>query len=188
MQAAWSQETYLKAWNFASKIHATQTYAGALEGEQIPYTNHLGSVAMEVIWALASSNEYRADLAVQCALLHDSIEDTDCSYAAIKQQFGPDVADGVMALTKDVDLATKNEQMLDSLKRIKQQPKEVWMVKLADRITNLSPPPFHWTKEKTHQYREEAKLIHQQLADANPFLAKRLQDKIEQYKVYIKFK
>ena len=31
---------------------------------------------------------------------------------------------------------------------MKTQPIEVWMVKLADRITNLLPPPAHWNEEK----------------------------------------
>lgn len=33
--------------------------------------------------------------------------------------------------------------MKDSLKRIKKQPKEISMVKMADRITNLQIPPGH---------------------------------------------
>lgn len=42
----------------------------------------------------------------------------------------------------------KKLQMQDSLRRIKSQPREVWMVKMADRITNLQPPPGHWSEEK----------------------------------------
>jgi hypothetical protein len=32
---------------------------------------------------------------------------------------------------------SKEQQMPDSLQRIRQQPKEVWLVKMADRICNL---------------------------------------------------
>ena len=47
-------------------------------------------------------------------------------------------------------------QMADSLARIKQQPKEVWLVKLADRSANLGKPPHYWSAEKILAYRQEA--------------------------------
>jgi (p)ppGpp synthase/HD superfamily hydrolase len=55
------------------------------------------------------------------------------------------------------------------------------MVKLADRITNLQPPPSHWTPERITSYREEAVEILQTLKDASPHLAARLEEKIERY-------
>ena len=72
-----------------------------------------------------------------------------------------------------------------SLKRIKSMPPEVWAVKLADRITNLQPPPPHWDKERKIKYREEAKIILSELKDGNEFLAKRLEKKIEEYRIYL---
>ncbi len=71
--------------------------------------------------------------------------------------------------------------MNDSLKRIKLLRPEVWAVKLADKITNLQPPPPHWNNERKISYREEAKLIHSELKYGNEFLAKRLERKIEEY-------
>ena len=58
---------------------------------------------------------------------------------------------------------------------------EVWAVKLADRITNLQPPPPHWDNDRKISYREEAGLILSELKDGNEFLAKRLEEKIEEY-------
>ena len=58
---------------------------------------------------------------------------------------------------------------------------EVWAVKLADRITNLQPPPPHWDNDRKIRYREEAGLILSELKDGNEFLAKRLEEKIEEY-------
>ena len=55
------------------------------------------------------------------------------------------------------------------------------MVKLADRITNLGPPPHHWTAEKIDRYRQEAITLYDALYAANEALANRLQEKIEQY-------
>jgi (p)ppGpp synthase/HD superfamily hydrolase len=95
-----------------------------------------------------------------------------------------DVAGGVKALTKNESLPTKHEQMVDSLERIKIQPVEIWMVKLADRITNLSAPPFYWTREKKIQYREEALLIHSELHTANSHLSERLICRINSYQDY----
>ena len=65
------------------------------------------------------------------------------------------------------------------------QPKEIWMVKLSDSITNLQPPPKHWYKEKIKYYRNEAKLILKELGEANQYLADRLKSKIDNYKQYI---
>ena len=44
--------------------------------------------------------------------------------------------------------------MLDSLKRIKKMSHEVWAVKMADRITNLQPPPKGWSAKKKEHYLE----------------------------------
>lgn len=174
----WSQDNYIKAWNYASAIHAGQK----VPGTKFPYINHLGLVAMEVMTALAQSGDVDApDLAVTCALLHDAIEDTDATYDDIEARFGPEVAQGVLALTKDETLPSKAAQMQDSLRRIKEQPHTVWMVKLADRITNLQPPPSFWTEAKILAYRDDARLILSELSEASAFLADRLGQKIEKY-------
>jgi (p)ppGpp synthase/HD superfamily hydrolase len=75
--------------------------------------------------------------------------------------------------------------MLDSISRIKNQPIEIWMVKLCDRITNLQAPPIHWDKNKIIQYQSEARLILNQLSEANHFLATRLKNKIIAYEQYL---
>lgn len=138
---------------------------------------------MEVIAALNTESNCDGALAVPCSLLHDVIEDTDTVYAQVVELFGVAVADGVLALTKD-QAVEKSLRMADSLRRIKQQPKEVWMVKMADRITNLQPPPPDWSKEKAARYRDEAIAIHEALREASGFLAERLLEKIEAYRAY----
>ena len=185
MQQNWSQDVYVKAWDYATAAHRGQTYGGPLEGQRVDYINHIGSVAMEVIWALCADAECDGNLAIQCALLHDTIEDTASTFAEITAVFGLAVARGVQALTKNNALPSKQEQMLDSLARIKQQPPEIGMVKLADRITNLSEPPFYWDNEKRIRYRKEAQLIYEELHPSSQQLAARLAAKIESYKQYI---
>lgn len=174
----WSPDLYLAAWNYAAQMHGSQK----VPGTEWPYIAHVGTVAMEVMTALArSSGTQQPNLAVQCALLHDVIEDTPASYGDVAARFGAAVADGVLALTKDKTLPSKAEQMADSLARIRQQPRAVWMVKLADRITNLQPPPAHWDSAKVVAYRVEAETILAALGEADEWLAARLQGKIALY-------
>ena len=180
----WDQDKYLFAWRFASLAHGKKKQC--LPGSDIPYINHIGSVAMEAMAAIAGSGDVKnPDLLVQCALLHDVIEDTESTYEDVKDRFGVEVADGVQALSKDTDLPSKQEQMSDSLTRIKSQPKEVWMVKLSDRISNLMPPPDYWGREKIAAYRDEAIVILSELGEASALLANRLREKIENYQQYI---
>lgn len=176
-----SQEAYMKAWNFAAQKHLGQ----CVPGTEKPYIVHVGAVAMEVMSALIMNYAgLDCNLAVCCALLHDTIEDTDTSYDELQELFEKDVANGVMGLTKDKSLPDKRTQMTDSLERLKKLPHEVQLVKLADRVVNLQPPPSYWTTEKCSKYREEAKLIHEQLKDSNKILADRLASKIIHYKKY----
>lgn len=177
-----SPDTYNKAWLFATLAHAGQSYGGHLPGLRIDYLNHIGSVAMETINGLShSTRPFDADLAVQCAILHDTLEDTATTYDQLVQEFGQAVADGVLALTKREDLPDKAAKMQDSLDRIRQQPHEVWMVKLADRIANLYQPPHYWDNDKMKAYVVEAQVIHDALSPAHDFLAERLRAQITAY-------
>lgn len=177
----WQQESYIKAYKFAAHAHQGQN----IPGSEIPYIMHLSFVSMEVIAALNVEKNHDANLALQCAILHDTIEDTDITFEQIKVEFGEAVAKGVLALTKD-NTIIKHLQMEDSLNRIKQEPQEIWMVKLADRISNLQAPPHYWTSDKIVRYREQGMQIYEALKDASPFLASRLASKIEDYKAFIK--
>ena len=141
-------------------------------------------VSMEVMAALNYEADKDGNLAVQVAILHDTIEDTDATYQELKSKFGQHVADGVLALTKDKNIE-KQVQMQDSLRRIKLQPNEIWMVKMADRITNLQPPPSYWTIEKRKKYLDQAKLILDELKSGSDFLSDRLTAKILEYQSYI---
>ena len=180
MQNNWQQSEYIRAYRFAAQAHQGQTFPGTA----LPYSMHLSFVSMEVIAVLGIEKAWNGDLAVQCALLHDVIEDTDIGYEDVLAEFGEQVAQGVLALTKDSKLA-KQDRMPDSLRRIQQQPQEVWLVKLADRTVNLEPPPHYWTKEKRANYRDEALVIHQALHPASDYLGKRLLDKIKAYEKYL---
>ena len=55
------------------------------------------------------------------------------------------------------------------------------MVKLADRITNLQPPPGHWENDRKKKYLKQAELIYEELKDGSLYLADRLKVKITKY-------
>ena len=178
----WTQKNYIQAYRFAANAHRDQVVPGT---NNLPYIMHLSFVSMEVIAALRAETGRDENLAVQSALLHDVIEDTNVSYQQVSNEFGSKVANGVLALSKDKRV-DKQSQMEDSLKRIKLQPQEIWMVKLADRITNLQPPPENWTKDKIEKYQAEAIQIVSALEEASDFLASRLREKIVAYNEFRK--
>lgn len=180
----WSIEKLQQAWQLATQLHNGQEYNSPQKGRKTEYLSHIGSVTFEILAAVQQDPTMNADLALQCAVLHDTIEDTPQSYADLKALFGVAVAQGVLALTKNENLPSKVIQMIDSLTRIRQQPKEIWAVKMADRICNLQEPPFDWSTEKKVAYQQEAQLIYKQLHEGSPYLAQRLKNKMEAYKEY----
>jgi (p)ppGpp synthase/HD superfamily hydrolase len=174
----WDQDAYKKALDFAARAHGAQQ----VPGSGFPYVVHVTKVAAEVMRACAEEG-IEGSLAVQCALLHDTVEDAGVTRAQLEETFGAAVAAGVDALTKR-ESVPKEQRMADSLTRIRQQPREVAMVKLADRITNLEPPPPKWTVEKRTAYLEEAKAILTVLSGSSAWLERRLAAKIADYFQY----
>ena len=174
MGLMWSSDLVQYALRLAAKAHAGQK----VPGTELPYLLHVTQVAAEVM-AVAGDGADNT-LAVLCALLHDTLEDTTLAPEALEAAFGPAVLAGVQALTKDVALP-KDQRMADSLRRILKQPPQVGWVKLADRITNLQTPPSHWDAVKIAAYRVEAQQIHDALAGTNATLAARLARKIAAY-------
>jgi (p)ppGpp synthase/HD superfamily hydrolase len=182
---AWDIDLVRQAWELATAAHDGQKYGGREQDQQIEYLNHIGAVCLEVMQALAHHPEANADLAIACAILHDTVEDSPVELKQIEARFGPAIARAVAALTKNENIPGKTEKMLDSLERIKAQPHEVWMVKMADRIVNLTAPPYYWDHNKIASYRREAQLIYDHLHPASEALAARFRAKIEAYGDYL---
>jgi len=176
------QSLYQKAIRFAAYRHMEKKQK--VKGTKLPYVVHLSNVAMEILVASAHTEHLDLEFAVPVALLHDTIEDTSTTLQELDEQFGNDIATGVLALTKN-DMLPKEQQTIDSLARIKQLKKEVWAVKLADRITNLQEPPSDWSSNKRIKYLEDSKLILHALRGGNKYLAARLKEKIEEYPAFI---
>ena len=185
MNENWSIDKLQDIWQLASKLHDGQKYGGIEKDEQVEYINHIGSVTFEILNASNFTTDFDINLAMHCAILHDTIEDTNFDFNKAKELFGEEIAKGILALTKNEQLSNKEKMMIDSLERIKKQPKEVWAVKMADRICNLYAPPFYWNDDKKKGYLSEAKVIYDYLKDGNLYLAERLKDKIQSYNQYI---
>lgn len=175
------QSSYQKAIAFAGAKHKDQK----VPGTQSSYLIHLSNVAMETMIAGGNTPHFDLDFAVQVALLHDVLEDTSTTFSELQQTFGLKIADAVLALSKDETLKPE-AQIPDSLERIKLQSKEVWAVKLADRISNMQQPPRHWDQFKIMAYQKMARMILSTLKGGNAYLEKRLEEKILDYNRYIK--
>lgn len=171
---------YQKAIKFAGKKHSNQS----VPSSKANYLLHLSNVAMEVFIAYNHNPNFNLEYAIQLALLHDTLEDTNTTFKELEMIFNSSVALGVQALTKNQNLSSKEEKMNDSLKRIKQMQKEVGLVKLADRITNLQTPPAHWDHLKIKKYYQEAIHIANVLKGKNAYLNQRLEQKIKAYSQY----
>ena len=180
-----AQTLYQKAIAFATYKHLEKNQY--VTGTILPYMMHLSNVAMEIFMAALNTENFNLGFAVQVALLHDILEDTDTTYDEVKEKFGIDISNAVLALSKNDNLP-KEEQILNSLARIKKLPEEVWAVKLADQITLLQPPPSKWSNEKRIKYQQEASLVLNELKYGNGYLSKRLKDKIEEYGDFINIK
>ncbi len=175
----WNQDIYNSALKYAAHAHQGQK----ITGTDLPYIIHCVSVCMEIIHSITGRNDINQDLAVKCALLHDTIEDTNTNYTDLMNTFDEETAEGVLSLTKNIDLP-KSRRIADSLERIRKSPVEIQMVKLADRITNLSPPPPQWSRQKIIDYHSDAIMIYDALNDADAILSKRLMEKIKCYRIF----
>lgn len=176
------QEIYQETIKYATLKH--QENRQTIPDSDLPYVVHLSNVAMELFISYINSADFDLQYAMQVALLHDVLEDTSTTLQELEAEFGKEIAEGVLALTKN-DHLLKEEKVPDSLMRIRLLRKEVWAVKLADRITNLQKPPVSWDNEKKARYLNESVLILDELTGGNFYLENRLKEKIEMYKEYI---
>lgn len=174
------QELYQKAMKFAGEKHSHQT----VPGTESNYLLHISNVAMEILISNMILNDFDLNYTIQVGILHDTLEDTETTFEEISNLFGLEIARGVLALTKDKSIGIKRERMSDSLKRINAERKEIGIIKLADRITNLQEPPKNWSLEKVKNYYEESKLISVELKGKNQYLNDRLQSRIDNYLKY----
>lgn len=92
------------------------------------------------------------DLAVvKAGLLHDILEDTDCTENELAQRFGEDVLLLVKALTDDKLLSLEMRRELQ-MKHVGDFDDNLKLIKLADHCSNIASIPVDWSEEKLNSY------------------------------------
>ena len=172
------------AYHFALDFAARRHQGHKMKKADLPYLVHVVEVTNEVIIASFHSRNFDPVFAMQVALLHDTLEDTDTEYPELVGYFGARVAQAVLALTKMSNQPEK-EQLANSVKRIRDLSHEVWAVKLADRISNLQKPPSDWEEPKIRDYYHDSIMIYDQLGEGNAYLAQRLKTRIDEYRQFL---
>ena len=170
----------LDALDLAQQVHGQQQ-----RDDGTPYLEeHIYPVMHDVCaWALGSAGAQVAT-AVTIAALHDTLEDGDgLEWQDLAQRFGPEVGAAVRSLTKPpktgTDAASKLERERTYFAGLRQGPRLAQVVKLFDRVNNLSC--LHKTSaEKRSGYLEETREYHLPLAESlDPALAGRMRALVE---------
>jgi len=137
-----------KAYNFAKSKHEGQT---RVSGE--PYIVH----PLEVANILADIE--LDSTSIVAGLLHDIIEDTECTVEQIQSEFGNEVAlivDGVTKLEK-IPYTTKEEQQVENLRKMflsMAKDIRVILIKLVDRIHNMRTLKYKTPEKQLEKARE----------------------------------
>ncbi|HUJ77260.1 MAG TPA: HD domain-containing protein, partial [bacterium] len=125
-----------------------------------PYINHPITVA-EQLAAIGLGGD--VDL-LMAAVLHDVVEDTDCSSEDLERAFGPAVTRIVLEVSDDKSLEKERRKAL-VVETIAHKSRAARLIKLSDLIANvrdvLHHPP-HWSLERKLRYLDWA----QQVGDA----------------------
>lgn len=125
----------IKAINFAFEKHKGQKRRGT----DLEYVVHPIIVA-HLIGKYKGDSIHTEELQV-AALLHDVLEDCECTYAELEREFGPLVASIVMELTSDdtkiVEIG-KNEYLKQKMILMS---KYAFIIKLVDRLSNILDKP-----------------------------------------------
>ena len=124
----------IDAFDFAKEKHAGQFRKGT--GDD--YFTH--PVSVSYIVARYKVSKHLEEL-IAAAYLHDTLEDTDTTFAELADRFGPMVASIVFELTNDemeIKLVGKKEYQK---KKMVGMSSYALILKLADRLHNISDNP-----------------------------------------------
>lgn len=162
---------YTKCLNFAAIKHSTQRRK---DKEKTPYINHPIGVAN----ILANEGDVIDLNILMAAILHDTVEDTVCSFEEIEEHFGKDIRSIVQEVTDDKNLPKMERKKLQILHAKSASP-NAKLIKLADKLYNLrdlqKEIPEGWTKERADEYFIWAKKVVDNCRGTN----KKLEDKLD---------
>jgi len=161
-----SVRSLLAALDFAARQHRQQRRKDA---DATPYINHPIALAH----LLASQGGLDDPLVLMGALLHDTVEDTDTTFADLEARFGPEVAALVREVTDDKSLP-KDERKRLQIAHAANLSDRARLIKLADKICNLrdliDSPPADWSTERRRAYFDWAKAVVDPIRGSHPQL------------------
>lgn len=134
--------------NFAAAKHSNQRRKNL---EASPYINHPIGVA-----TLLTECGFTNITALCGALLHDTVEDTDTTWAELESLFTPEVVAVVRGVTDDKSLPKAERKRLQVV-HVAHAAHEVKLVKLADKLHNLTSfleesCPVGWDAKRVQGY------------------------------------
>ncbi len=156
--------TFKPLWHHAAAL-AARTHANQYRHDGCtPYAAHTSRVAMTIAVIFGFTDE---DI-LAAAYLHDVIEDSDVDYDDLLEDFNANVADFVVAMSKDMRLPQdEKERVYDE--QLATGPWQGRLIKLADVYDNLSDAQPVSGKRKIIQRAHRALKLAQadeQLSDA----------------------
>ncbi|XP_041435981.1 guanosine-3',5'-bis(diphosphate) 3'-pyrophosphohydrolase MESH1-like isoform X2 [Xenopus laevis] len=160
----------VEAANFAAEKHKQQRRK---DPEKTPYINHPLGVAR----ILSHEAEITDTAVLQAALLHDTVEDTNTTFAEIELHFGQDVRNIVEEVTDDKTLP-KMERKKQQIAHAPHCSHKAKLVKLADKLYNLRDlkrcTPEGWSEERVQEYFQWASEVVRGLRGTNSILEAKL--------------
>ena len=170
----------LRALVFAADKHRHQKRKGA---EASPYINH--PIAVAAVLAEAGVDDETLLIA---AVLHDTIEDTNTTYAELQGAFGPHVTGLVKEVTDDksLDKAIRKQLQIQNAGALSARAKQL---KIADKISNIRDithfPPADWPLERRQEYLSWAEQVVEGCRGINRELDRVFDHSIEQARTAI---
>tara|TARA_R110000772_G_scaffold19671_1_gene54873 strand:+ start:153 stop:656 length:504 start_codon:yes stop_codon:yes gene_type:complete len=125
----------IKALQFATKMHEGQVrkYTGEA------YITHPVAVAdlVEAYLDKKGFSEEEVMMAIQVAILHDTVEDTVATMEDIEALFGPEIAKGVWFMTKTPDYVGNRKFRKELCEmRLREAPEIIRILKTCDMFHN----------------------------------------------------
>jgi (p)ppGpp synthase/HD superfamily hydrolase len=149
---------------------AFAAHEGQLRDEGTPYVEHPLRV-----WESFKRHRPLGDTPIRryeelgcVAILHDVLEDCDVTFAQLEREFSPFVAENVYLLTKRPLMAgeAKAERDAAYFAALRQAPADIQLIKLLDRLDNLSGLSASPRPGKVARYVEETERVFLPWAEA----------------------
>jgi (p)ppGpp synthase/HD superfamily hydrolase len=139
------QTFFQEAVAYAARAHRHQLRKDG----KTPYVAHVVRVTLTLMHTFGCDDP----IAIQAAILHDTIEDTTTDYEDIADRFGDEVARCVAALTKNMALPDEaREREYDQ--RLATGPWQARLIKIADTFDNLCDVQDHAAQVREEKLRE----------------------------------